>query len=250
MNYALTFDFPTYNRVKKRVGDDPCVLLGSTQPSNTKQKCDAKRPCTACIMTKTVSECVYHSERRAQTAGTYFSHWADGRQLPGGSDSAEIRTAASSHPLIDGVSGGAPSPVKLDRIPSTFSDATWAVTNEPAAQQVFGTDQVPHGELILIRGDPLEQRLPLDTSKSTFTIPSSCLPTIPPEPWIPLSFLGEEKLQVQVSDTAATDLDMKSCVLEQESIGHKLTLRALVDCGLCFVYPSSGFITAAKSWTR
>jgi hypothetical protein len=225
--------------------DDHCVLLGSTQPSNTKQKCDAKRPCTACIMTKTVSECVYHSERRPQTDGTYFSHWADGRLLPGGSGSAEIRTAAPSHPLIDGVSGA-----KLDRIPSTSSDASWAVTNEPAAQHVFGTDQVPHGELVLVRGDPLEQRAPLDTSKATFTIPSSFLPTIPPEPWIPLSFLGEEKLQVQVSDTAATDLDMKSCVLEQESIGHELTLRALVGYGLCFAYPSSGFITAAKNWTH
>ena len=107
-----------------------------------------------------------------------------------------------------------PSPAKLDRIPSTSFDATWVVTDEPAAQQVFVADQVPHGELILIRGDLLEQRVPLDTSKSTFTIPSSFLPTIPPEPWIPLSFLGEEKLQVQVSDTAATDLDMKSCVLE------------------------------------
>ena len=154
---------------------------------------------------------------RPQPASTHPPHRADGYisgQRPTGPDPLKVLTTTPFHSLSDGVFGGVPSPAKLDRMPSTSFDATWVVTDEPAAQQVFVADQVPHGELILIRGDLLEQRVPLDTSKSTFTIPSSFLPTIPPEPWIPLSFLGEEKLQVQVSDTAATDLDMKSCVLE------------------------------------
>jgi len=39
-------------------------------------------------------------------------------------------------------------------------------------------------------------------------------PTIPPEPLTPLLFLGEERLQVQISDTLATDLDIILYVLE------------------------------------
>ena len=116
------------------------------------------------------------------------------------------------------------SPADLDRIPSTSSDSTWAATNEPATQ-VFRADQVPHGELVLAHRNPLEQCVPPDTSQSTFTIPSLPLPTIPSQLRTPLSHLGKEKLQVQFSETAATDLDMKSYVLEWDTIGHKLTLR-------------------------
>jgi hypothetical protein len=107
-----------------------------------------------------------------------------------------------------------PSPAKSDLISSTSSSAAWVGTDEPVAPQVFGADQVPHGELVLVRRNPREQCVPLDESPSVFTVPSFPLQTIPPELWIPLSFLGEEKLQVQISDMAATDLDMRSCVLE------------------------------------
>ena len=74
-------------------------------------------------------------------------------------------------------------------IPSTSSNATRAVTNEPTAQQAFGTDQVQHRELVFVRKDPPEQYVSMDTSPSVFTFPSF-LPTLLPEPWIPLSFLG------------------------------------------------------------
>ena len=107
-----------------------------------------------------------------------------------------------------------PSPAKLDPITSASSAAAWVVTDGLVAPQVFGPDQAPHGELVLAPRNPLEQCVPPDASPSTFTAPSFLLPTIPPEPWIPLSFLGEEKLQVQISDMVATDLDMRSCVLE------------------------------------
>jgi hypothetical protein len=168
-------------------------------------------------MAKTVSECVYDNEKHSQIASTFPSLRADGRlpeQRPRGPGPVEIPTATPSHSLDDGVFADAPSPTKLDRIPSTSSDVSRVVTNEPAPQQMFEADQVPHGELVLVRGDPPEQCVSLDTSPSVLSVPSFFLPTIPPELRIPLSFLGKERLQVQMSDTTATDLDMKSCVLE------------------------------------
>ena len=80
----------------------------------------------------------------------------------------------------------------------------WVVTNEPDAPQLFRVDQDLHGELTL--ADP------------------SFLTTISPELWLPLSFTGE-KLQVQLSESAAADLIMKPCVPEYKSIGNNLTLR-------------------------
>ena len=168
-------------------------------------------------MARTASKCVYNHKKRLQRAGTYPSHRADGRpprRPPRGLGPPEIPAIAPSHSLSDGVFASVPSPAKSDRIPSTSSDAMWAATNEPAVGQVFGTDEPPHGELVLACRDPLEQRFSLGTSPSIFTVPPFFLPTIPPEPWIPLSFLGEERVQVQFSEAAATDLDMKWCVVE------------------------------------
>ena len=181
------------------------------------QKCDAKRPCTTCISANTVSECVYNKEKRSQPAGTYPPHVANGHQpeqRSGDLGPVEIPTAPPSHSLSDGAFADVSSPTKLDRIPSTSSDATWVVTNFPTSHQVFGSDQAPHEELVLVHRDPSEQYLSLDASSPVFTVLSSFLQTIPPEPRIPLSFLGEERLRVQSSDTAATDLDMKWCGLE------------------------------------
>jgi hypothetical protein len=174
------------------------------------QKCDAKRPCTTCISANIASECVYNKEKRSQPAGTYPSHVANGRlpeQRSGGPDPVKIPTAPPCHSLSDGVFADVSSPTKLDRIPSTSSDATWVVTK-------FESDQAPHEELVLVHRDPSEQYLSLDATSPVFTVPFFFLQTIPPEPWIPLSFLGEEKLRVQSSDTAATDLDMKWYGLE------------------------------------
>ena len=181
------------------------------------QKCDAKRPCTTCVSAETVSECIYDYENRPEPVVTCPLRRVDGRtsgQRPRGPGPVEIPTTTPFHSPSDGVFAGAQFPTKLDRIPSTSSDATWVVTNEPTNQQVFGFDQVPHEELALVRRGPSEQCVSLDTNPSVFTVPSFFLPTIPPEPWIPLSLWGEERLQVQISDTAATGLDMKSCVLE------------------------------------
>ena len=164
-------------------------------------------------MADIVSACAY-DEKYLQPTGTYPSYRTDGHLLgerPAGLGPVEIPTAAPSHPPSDDVFGDVPSPAGLYRIPSA-SDATWIVTNELAAQQVFQADMVPHGQLVLARRNLFEQRVPPHTRQSAFTVPSF-LRTIPPGLWTPLSFLGEGKLQVQISEIAATELDMKSCVL-------------------------------------
>jgi hypothetical protein len=192
------------------------------------QKCDAKRPCTTCIVAKTVSECVYDGGKHPQPACMDPSYRADGRQSwqqPTGPHLVETPAATSSRPLSDGTFTNVRSPAELDRIPYTSSDSTWAVTDEPATQGVFEADQVLHRELVLTRRNQLEQCVPPDISPSAFTIPSISLPTMPSQLRTSLSHLGKEKLQVQFSKTAVTDLDMKSCVSEWDTISHKLTLR-------------------------
>ena len=58
---------------------------------------------------------------------------------------------------------------------------------------------------------------PLDLSPAASTASSSLFPTTLSQSWIPFSFLGEGRLWAQFSEADATDLDMRSCVLEQES---------------------------------
>jgi hypothetical protein len=162
---------------------------------------------------KTVSECVYDNEKGPKPG-----------QRSRGPGPVEVPTATHYHSSSGSVFADVASLAELDRTLSIPSDATWAVTNEPAAQRVFRAHRVPHGELVFARRNQLGQRVSPDTSPSIFAVPSFSS-TITPEPWIPLSFLEGEKLQVQISDAATTELVMKSCVLEQEPIGHKLTLR-------------------------
>ena len=78
---------------------------------------------------------------------------------------------------------------------------------------------------ILRRRNSLEQCTSPDTNPLTDITPSVPLSTTSPEPWAPLPFQEGEKSQIQISETAAMDLDMRSCVFESDSVGHKLTLR-------------------------
>jgi hypothetical protein len=229
---------------------DPLLLevIKSTQRSNPMQKCDAKRPCTACIVAKTVSVCVYNNERCLRPASMYSSRRADARlpgQRPTGPDPLEVLTTAPSHSLSNDTFSDTSSLAKLDRIPSTSSDATWI--DEPAVQQA---DRVLHGDLILVRRNPLERYIPSETSPSTFTVPSFFQPTIPPELRIPLSPLGEEKLQVQLSETEAADLVMTACVPQMGDHRPQTYPQTLVGCGVWFVYPSWGYNSAVRKWTR
>ena len=153
------------------------------------QKCDAGRPCTRCIRDKCASECVYDGTY-PQSVGTRHSHNPDGL-LPGkrlGSDSVEIPTVIS-----------------------TF-DANRAQVHQPATLRVskLRADQAPRPPgLVLVRRNSFEQRISLDSNPSISIVSSFMPPTIPPEPWIPLSFLEEERLQVQFHEADATDSDMK-----------------------------------------
>jgi len=137
------------------------------------------------------------------------------RQL-GGVDPVDIHTVASAHPSIDGVFFDLLPSAKLKLIPST-SDYTWLVTNEPSILQASEVDQVSNGYssgLVRVRKNSFGRHVPLGTNPSISVLSSFLLPAIPPEPRIPLSFLGGDRLQVQISDITATDMDMSSYVLE------------------------------------
>ena len=100
-------------------------------------------------------------------------------------------------------------------MPST-SDATRVMTYKLPAPQVFEADQVLYGHpsgRALVHGSAFEQPISLGSDPVVYTPSSFPLLTNPPELRIPLSFLGEEKLQVQFSETDVTDLDMRGCVL-------------------------------------
>jgi len=181
-----------------------CQLIGSAQLLNLAQKCDAKRPCTTCLKAKGVSECIYDSEKLPELAGVYPVHRADGK--PSGQDSG---TYPAETPAV----------TLHNPIPST-SDTTGAVTCEPSASQVSeaGQDKVPHepsSGLVRVRRNPPGRHVSKYSNPPISVIP--CFPPskIPPELKVPLSFLGEERLQVQTSEINATELDMRGCVLEQ-----------------------------------
>ena len=156
------------------------LVIGSAQPSDHVQKCDARRPCTTCIRAKCASECVY-DEKDPQSAGTYHLHNLDGR--------LSWKCIGDTDP--------AAAPKEISAAPRTLKA-------EKSSR--------PSG-LTFARRNSFEQSIPLNSNPSISIISSFLHPIIPSEPWIPLSFLGEEKLQLQFNESGATDLDMKLCVL-------------------------------------
>jgi len=81
-------------------------------------------------------------------------------------------------------------------------------------------DQVPHTrplDLVSVRRISSGRRALPGSDPPISIIWSHLFSKISPEPRIPLSFFGEERLQVQPSEIAATDLDMGSCVLNWSS---------------------------------
>ena len=136
-------------------------------------------------------------------------------QQPGDTDLvSEIPAISSTHSPIDDVFSNVLSPTKLNLVPS--SNTTGVVAKSPTVQN-FEADQVLHerssGPILACRNS-FEQHTPLDINLSISVALSFLPPTIPPEPLTPLLFLGDKRLQVQISDTSATDLDMISYVLE------------------------------------
>ena len=172
------------------------------------QKCDAKRPCTTCVLAHAISGCTYDDEKDPQSEDILPSRSTDAPpsgQHPSGAGTAKIPRA--TYP-----------PAQLNPTPST-SDITRVVAYEPPILRVPTDDQAPPGPssgLVIVRRNSPGQRISLDSNPSISIASSFMLPIIPPELQIPLSFLGEERLRVQYSETEATDLDLRSCVPEQE----------------------------------
>lgn len=82
---------------------------------------------------------------------------------------------------------------------------------ETSGSQLVGTRRRSSGT---IDGSSPGQHIEsVDAIPSAHCLPSFLNPSIPPDLRVILSFLGEENLQVQTSETDATDTDMKSCVL-------------------------------------
>ena len=185
-------------------------------------------------------------------AGIHPSHSVDDHlsgQHFGGAGSAEIPTVISIR-----------SPPELSPTSST-SDVTQVAACEPTILRVSEADRVPHGRssgLVVVRRISFEQCIHLDSNTPISSLSSFLPPTILPAPWLPLSFLGSEKFQVQFSEMDATDLDMRSCVTKQQSIGRKLTrdisrlwvLPRLVKLGVKFTQKKmEAFIRGDQSGT-
>ena len=127
-------------------------------------------------------------------------------------DSLSRQDPGSAHPVDTPIVISIHPPDK--RIPTTpTSDATGTVTNELSAAQVSECDQGGRssGLARVYKNSPGRHASP-DSNPFICVIPSFLPSEIPPESQTPLSFLGEEKLQVQTSEIAATDLDMRWCV--------------------------------------
>ena len=141
-------------------------------------------------------------------------------------DSAQLSASTLTNPLADDAFVDVLPAAEPDLPPPT-SDATQVATYELAALQTFEAVQVLRGHspgLVPFRRNSPELHLSPDTNPSISVIPSFLLPKIPPELRIPLSFLGEERLQI--SDADMTDIDMRSCVF---GLNHIQVTGSLVD---------------------
>ena len=137
--------------------------------------------------------------------------------------SADIREVSIQAP-IDGAFADMLSLAKLTLIHSA-SDSIRLVTDDlPPLQRV--SPDCSSGLVLAHRTSP-GQCASLDINPSIDVIPPFLLSTTSPEPRVTLPFLEveEEKSQIQISETAAMDLDMRSCVFGSDSVGHELTLR-------------------------
>ena len=210
-------------------------LTRSTQLPDLVQKCDAKRPCTRCVEAESASECVYDDRIRSLPHSTVgpLSGKADPAQLP------------ALTPLTDDVL----PPAKPDLRPPV-SHAAHVVTYDLAVLQEFEPVRVPRGQssgLVPFRRNPPERHLSQDTNPSISIISSFLSPEIPPKPRVPLSFLGEERLQVSDADT--TDIDMRSYVFGLIYTRLQVHLQMPVGCGCCSGYTSLESSSSAKGWT-
>ena len=145
--------------------------------------------------------------RKIQSVGMYPSYGTDDHvsgQNRGGAELVDTPTVVPAR-----------STAELNPVSST-SYATHVVTHGLPALQTSNAHQVPHGRSsgIVVRKNSFKRYVSLDSDPSISFVSFFPHLTIPPEPRIPPSFLGKEKLQVQTSETVTTDLGMRSCVLK------------------------------------
>ena len=224
---------PPTIRPKRRPSPRDSPSLRATSEDST-----LSAPCipsdTTNILTEIIPESVYDDEDDSQSGDVHplrstYGHLT-GQKL-GDADPVKIPPVISTHP-----------PTKSKPTPPTF-DATRVMTYQPPTLQVVKVPRRRSPGVVSVRRirSPLERRISLE-NPSVSIVSSFLLPTIPPEPRIPLSFLGKENLQVQFSETDATDLDMKLCVLEWQSpitnspsdISRLWALPRLVKLGVLF----------------
>ena len=173
----------------------PPQVVGSAQPSDLAQKCDGGRPCTTSTTDRSTSECVYNDDEDPESAGACPLRSTDGylsEQHLRGAGPIEIPKIISPH-----------SSTELNLTPSTSGATSQILVSYERPSRLLPAHKTSSG-----------QRTSLDLNPSISVVSSFLPPTIPPEPRIPLSFLREERLQVQFSETGATDQDLRSCVFE------------------------------------
>ena len=151
--------------------------------------------------------CVYTATRKIQSVGMYPLHSTDDHVSGQNRGGAELVNTPTVVP--------ARSTAELNPVSST-SYTTHVVTHGLPALQTSNAHQVPHGcsSGIIVHKNSFKRYFSLDSDPSISFISFFPHLTIPPEPQIPPSFLGKEKLQVQTSETVTTDLDMRLCVLK------------------------------------
>lgn len=187
-------------------------MIGLAHPRSLIQKCDAKRPCTTCLLAKTAAECVYDDQRFSYPAGLDSLCDAEGSsagQKPEDTESVDRPT----HALDDG---------KFVGTLSHFTELTPTYPTLDSMKMATDKNETPDPQCAVARhrsSRTVDRTLrekyteSVDTVPSISVHPSFLFPSIPPDLQVNLSFLGEENLQVRMSEADATDRDMKSCVL-------------------------------------
>ena len=177
---------------------------GLTQ--QTRQKCDAKRPCTRCVTAHMASECIYEivdapptllnrpqfvfwDESGPSTSGDISSQesWAVGDTIAGTSTKTQVTGITITQSAIETVPPALTHPLG--------SNNTLSRTPKPRL-----LNQVEAHKLSPVIIPPFSALL------------SRIRPGIPPEPHITLLLLGAERFQL--SDVALKELDLKLYVFQ------------------------------------
>jgi len=170
--------------------------VGSTErePTSPHQRCDGKRPCTACVNGEREAGCTYEPWQPPRT-GT--------KRLPVSRNS----TSGPPNPRAlppQASANGCSFPECLACPPSDIPLLTWSNSNESAPNL---PTPLSHNERPLISTTQYPSELAPRSAVSSFTVlPSIHFRTIPRALRVPLLLVPPE--HVRISSTARSDLDM------------------------------------------